>query len=555
MIHETELAASPLRERLWFCAVLALGIALAYPAIFGFLPPQETWLADPPALMWAYARNTITMVARVGELAANQNGSAILSFVKDDRDTLARWIFLIVASLTPALHMRAWARLTTSRSYKARIISGLAYYEGYAATKKLRAKLNAVWRKADSSIVLAPGVPLPRKMENRTFLAIGLPGGGKSTFINHIALQAWRRGDKIIMHDTDGDVVAHWPGAFFLLNPLNPHSHAWNIAADTIGEIAAREVMAQFVPVTGNGEPHWPRGAQEIGVGVLRTLEVMHGKWWGFAEWRDANDLPPVEFREFATRHHRPAAAFLALEGEEFTKTANSYVTTYSAQMNTIVRPLAEYWGDIDQPYRVALRRWLADDQAKIRTLILQRAADKPAISEAWLPVVLGIIAGFCASPHMPSSKTRRIFAILDEFPQMGKVEKFTQMAEVGRKKGLCCLLAMQNLGQLEERYSKAGMNNFLDLAAFKLIFRLEPGPTSETVCSQLIPPSRFLYQPSSQSSTPSEEKLVTMPVVDAAELARLEHVEDVGVEGVLIHGGGIYRLFWNFPIMPRQRP
>jgi hypothetical protein len=98
-------------------------------------------------------------------------------------------------------------------------------------------------------------------------------------------------------------------------------------------------------------------------------------------------------------------------------------------------------------------------------------------------------------------------------------------------------------------------MNNFLDLAAFKLIFRLEPGPTSETVCSQLIPPSRFLYQPSSQSSTPSEEKLVTMPVVDAAELARLEHVEDVGVEGVLIHGGGIYRLFWNFPIMPRQRP
>ena len=338
---------------------------------------------------------------------------------------------MILAGLIPALKMRAWASLTASRYHRARIISGLHYFEGDVASKVLREKLNELSRTVDSSMSLAPGVPLPRMLENRTFLAIGLPGGGKSTFINNLALQAFQRGDKIIMHDTDGDVVAHWPGRFILLNPLNPHSYAWDIAADIVGEIAAREVMAHFVPVPTKGEGHWSLGGQEIGVGVLKTLGFMYGESWGFAEWRDVNGLEPVPFREFATRHHRPAAAFLALDDEEFTKTAGSYFTPYTAGMNTIVRPMAENWGDLDKPYRVAMRKWLADadDETKIKTLILQRSPDNPAISEAWLPLVLGRIAGFCASDELKSNDTRRIFAILDEFPQIGRVDTFAQMA------------------------------------------------------------------------------------------------------------------------------
>ncbi len=554
--HSIELGFPEHRERCWFWGSFIVTAALSYTLLFGYLTDRPNWHDQPLSAMAGYAVESLSTLGRLADRlmygVSSINGPSDRAHLVD---LIMRWAILVLASLLPALTMRDWAADTASRTYKAKIIAGLRYYEYYAAITRWRQALGPSRSGAVRPLSLAPGVILPRRLENRTIIVIGLPGGGKSTFINHVALQVWQRGEKLIMSDTSGEVVSHWPGSFFLLNPLHPQSHAWDIAADTIDEIEAREVMGYLIP-SSNGETHWPRGAQEIGVGILRTLQVEHGPFWGFAEWRDANALKPTAMQEFASRYHAPARPFLAVDEDgEFTKTANSYVTNYTSQMNTVVRPLADGWGDVDHASRVPLRQWLADDRADVQTLILQRAADHPQISEAWLPIVLSVIAGFCASARLPADESRRIWAILDEYPQLGDASRFTQMSEVGRKKGLCCIFAAQNLYQLEERYSSAGMNNLLDLSAFKIIFRLEPGPTTDTICTTLIPPSRMTYTPLSTGDSPAKEEIVNLPVIDAAEIAKLDQDPDVGVEGIVIHGGAVYRFAWRYPFMPRQRP
>lgn len=554
--HATELAFPMLRERLSFWLTLLVAAAASYVVLFGLFAPVTILDHDLGERLAFQGLQTLRVLREGSGLLVPSLGvhnpfasQALLATF------LLRWTFLLLGAVPPALQMRVWARVTTARRRTARTIGGQHYHEHTDAVRELRRMFSGDIATSGSNMTITPDVSLPRNRETRTGLAVGLPGGGKSTLLNHVGLQALARGDKIVLHDTSGDVVARWPGDAWLLNPLNPHSHAWDIARDTRDEIDAREVMAHLISAEGKGEEHWPRGAQEIGVGVLRTLQVEHGPTWGFAELRDAGTLQPRELHEFAVRYHPPARPFLALDGDEFTKTANSYVTTLTSGLNRVVRPLADGWGDLAFTARLSLRDWLADGSAPPHTLILQRDADKPTISEAWMPIVLGVIAGFCASNKLPESKTRRIWMILDEFAQMGLVARFAQLAEVGRKKGLCCLLAIQNFSQLASIYGQEKANNIIDLAEFKFIFYLEAGPTTEAICSQLIKPSRLLSTPKTpKGAPPAQEGVDTMPIIDAAEIASLEQIPDVGVEGFLLYRGRVLRLLWTFPQMPIQR-
>lgn len=555
-IHATELAYSAKREHITFWLTLIAAASAAYLVLFGLLAPEalrDHGLSDK---LTFHASQTLRLMGEGAEVLTHperfRNPFATRALLAA---FLLRWAFVCLGAVPPALQMRDWARATTARRRLARTISGQRYHEHADAARELCRLFSGDIAASGSSLTISPDVRLPRNRETRTGLAVGLPGGGKSTLLNHVGLQALARGDKIVLHDTGGDVVARWPGDIWLLNPLNPNSHAWDIARDTRDESDAREVMAHLISADGKGEEHWPRGGQEIGVGVLRTLQIEHGTTWGFAELRKVGELPPRELHEFATRYHPPARPFLALDGDEFTKTANSYVTTFTSGLNPVVRPLSEGWGDLAPAARLSLREWLADGAPSPRTLILQRDADKAVISETWMPIVLGVIAGFCASNKLSESKARRIWMILDEFAQMGRVSRFTQLAEVGRKKGLCCLLAVQNFSQLADIYGIEKANNIIDLAEFKFIFYLEAGPTSEVICDRLIKPSRMVSTPRTpKGAPPAHEGIDAIPVIDAAEIASLEQIPDIGVEGIMLYRGAVLRLLWTFPEMPIQR-
>ena len=76
-IHETELAASPIREWLWFVAVLLVGGVIAYPMMFGFIRIGLLGEDDLVALMWGYARRSTELATQLGKVVADPNVSSI----------------------------------------------------------------------------------------------------------------------------------------------------------------------------------------------------------------------------------------------------------------------------------------------------------------------------------------------------------------------------------------------------------------------------------------------------------------------------------------------
>ncbi|MDN8817577.1 hypothetical protein Q0M01_14120, partial [Staphylococcus aureus] len=86
--------------------------------------------------------------------------------------------------------MRDWARATTARRRLARTISGQRYHEHADAARELCRLFSGDIAASGSSLTISPDVRLPRNRETRTGLAVGLPGGGKSTLLNHVGLQA-----------------------------------------------------------------------------------------------------------------------------------------------------------------------------------------------------------------------------------------------------------------------------------------------------------------------------------------------------------------------------
>ena len=214
----------------------------------------------------------------------------------------------------------------------------------------------------------------------------------------------------LILHDVKGDLTERWPDdRFILLAPHDERSFGWAIGRDIVGEIRAREFAAQLI-VHSERSPNWSAGAQEILVGVILTLQHELGTGWGWADLKAALDLADAELREFASRCNKAAARFLALgEEQSFTLNASSYVATLMAPINRLIAPIAKAWGDLSPEYQISLRAWLDDPHPDKPVLILQRAADLPSLSKAWIGAAIGLMtAHLLATRKIPIPPTER---------------------------------------------------------------------------------------------------------------------------------------------------
>ncbi len=134
---------------------------------------------------------------------------------------------------------------------------------------------------------------------------------GKTVLINTVLMQARARGDRIILHDTKGDVVETWPDAgFYLLTTGDRRSWAWDLAADLGGEEdAIRAFWAILMPAMGANRSG-PSGAREVGVGVIKGLYAAHGALWGWADLADVleeDDAPCAASPAATIRRHAPS--------------------------------------------------------------------------------------------------------------------------------------------------------------------------------------------------------------------------------------------------------
>ncbi|MBP32587.1 type IV secretion system DNA-binding domain-containing protein [Methylobacterium sp.] len=536
---------------------------------FGLMPPRAWgteslqtrlrlgWSSLPGAygaLNEVVARGYRAAGFGVGETRAR---SVVFSTAGDQSDSLlGRWSLVILCSGLMTLPTALRVRTRTPLRHRAVHVSGGQRFEYADATRY------AATRFADDLAIDNPGLALtadlvlPRKRETDGILAIGRSGSGKTVLINTVLMQARARGDRIILHDTKGDVVETWPDAqFYLLTTGDRRSWAWDLAADLGGEEdAIRAFWAILMPADGR-EPIWALGAREVGVGVIKGLYAAHGAFWGWSDLADILEGEDAALRNFACRYHPPARAFTPLDEEgNFTRTAASYVGNLQGAGNAIIRPLAASWGDIAPAARIGVKAWLLDTAPERRVLVLQRDAAKADLSEAWLKPLLGMMANLCASREMPNGRPHRTWFSLDEMPQLGVLPHFSQVMETGRVKGLCALISAQNLDQIEDTYGPARARALLGLTGLKVAFKLDVDEGSKRVTEFVEDEVVEVWpEPDAKGNRPTQPDLKTIETLTRTDLARLRRT-DTEVEGFLFLDGAACKLSWSVVRLPVQR-
>lgn len=436
----------------------------------------------------------------------------------------------------------------TPRRLNAKYIAGAKYAEGRDVKVRAAELLAEDQRLSGSGIALSPDIFLPHNREIQSMLIIGRPRYGKTTAVRYMLDGILSRpNDKMIVYDCKGDVASEWPNdKVIFLAPHDTRSWAWAVGEDVLGETGARELASSLIAVSDR-EPNWTLGGQEILVAMIRGLQAERKTSWSWQDLSDVADLRDKDLRSWAWRYHRPALRYLTLDPDtrEFDRTAASYVSTAMAPFNKLVRPLAQAWGKIDPKYQFSLRSWLNDEAPERRTIIFQRAAHLPAISEAWITAALDLMARFCVGPALPDSTTRRIWYVLDEFSTVPKINGITDLLAQGPAKGVCVILACQNLELVEKCYGRTTTASFVQNVDVQLLFRMNAGPTSKYLTEVGIPKTELRRhghkeEPDKKGSTKHPQDRETLCLVTTHDLATLPRGE-----GFAIIEGSVLRIRW----------
>ena len=467
----------------------------------------------------------------------------------------------LLTALTTGLTAGTIYYIATEPTDWVKHLSGRRLWRGHAAIIQARRALRRAVSLSGPGLSIAPGLTMGRTNEVEHGGVFGTSGAGKSIIMRCLASQILKRGDKIIFHDTKGDITATLPNPdFMLLAPQDQHSYAWDVAADFTSVQDARELATRLIP--DSHDPMWASAAREVLTGIIVYLQRNSPRCWTWQDLFDAAFLPAAELASLLEVFYPPAARFVELTPEGHpTRTSFGILINTWAELASIVRPLADAWGKSPPGQRLSLRRWLVDSSNEYsKALVLQRSPRYPALSAAWIGAAIDCLASTAASSELPDSQSRRIWLMLDEFPQLGRLQGFRQLLEVGRAKGVACWIGAQDIQQLVTIYGDAEAKSILTLLGQKIISRMPAGPSATMIADELIGKRDVAWRESSTSysdgktSRTWQTHRATVPVVPVEQLERRLGVDRKGVRALLLGHGDVYELRWPLLFWPRLR-
>tara|TARA_R100000365_G_C2735630_1_gene65024 strand:+ start:7 stop:1263 length:1257 start_codon:yes stop_codon:yes gene_type:complete len=287
-------------------------------------------------------------------------------------------------------------------------------------------------------------------------------------------LEAMRRGDKLLVLDTKGDMTAGLPGDIVLLAPQDARSAAWDIASDCTSKQDARELAARFIPKSD--DPMWSEAAREVFVTCVASLQASKPGAWTWADLHARAIMEPEVLEGLARKYNPAASQFLA---DPTSKTTMSILTTFKAHLSAI-EALAQAWGDKGEK-AFPISRWLHETEGTV-PIVLQRDGRYPQLSNAWISGLIGLLASHVGSPSFEDSEKRRVWLFLDEFPQLERMEDFSALLDLGRSKGVCIVMSAQDTSQIRIRYGRDRTSSWLSMVGTHIVSRLNVGEGAEDV-------------------------------------------------------------------------
>ena len=317
-------------------------------------------------------------------------------------------------------------------------------------------------------INIHPLVSISRDRETRHIFITGAIGSGKTQVLRNILNSILERmqnskEDRLLIYDNKSDFTKGLPvedSEMILLAPWDKRAWAWDVAKDVLNSADAATLASKLIPDSGGGDAFWNNASRQIlESAILHLQEEKLGSWDWYDLYKASSDLQTILT---ATKLYAPGLfQILATEGENKTR---DNLTVNTQAFLAPIRYFAEAWsnrnpatGEEIEPgkkaLKISIREWAVKGKGR-RVLILGGNKRYEVLEKAYVQSIISAFSSIMNSPEMTDSKTRRIWLILDEFPQLGKLESFAPFLEVGRSKGICVVLGLQDISQIKEVYS-----------------------------------------------------------------------------------------------------
>jgi len=474
------------------------------------------------------------------------------------------WGLIVIPALLAGV---AAARLVWRPSIGAPLhVRGLMYEadpDRAAVLAARQAKAEVKREAGRRGLTIHPKITLSLDRDARGILAVGAAGSGKTQFLLPLLLQILQEGHRALIFDRKGEFTSKLPvQSARLLAPWDRRSARWDIAQDVRTRADARLVASLFVQESK--DPMWSHAARSILSGLMVALATQRPGRWGFSELAQALQLPDERVAQILSQHAPESARTMqALAGKS--KTAQGIMITLESYMAAIF-DLARAEADSLQAPRFSVQRWLKSDNEP-RVVILQGSERHELMARALASSITSLAIAHISDPSFPEVRARsgadwRTYFVLDEFPQLGKLEAVETLISVCRAKGARAILGIQDIGQVIQIYGKEIADTWFSQLSVKFVGNTAPGNTAQWLSDmlgdeELDMPQRSLSAGGQGGATTSLSwQRTSRRVIQPAQFSTDLSASPAGVVGLLQVSGwpGVYRLRWPITPLPTLR-
>ena len=401
-------------------------------------------------------------------------------------------------------------------------------------------------RRTGQGIRIHPAIPISMERETRHFCIVGQPGGGKTTVIMPMVVQAVERGDKVIIFDNKAYFTERLPQGFILIAPWDTRGVQWAVYKDCISGADARELAARLI--LESHDPMWSNAARLVLTGLIVHLQ-QQGTPWGWKDLSVLLNLPIEGLQEIIETAYPEAWRSVEIAS----RTTQSILITLASYMAQI-HDMARIWGNAEDGFSIT--EWLSDDYQGERTIVLQGNKKFQEMQNSIVNGMLSMAAAHINSPAMYDSTERRIWLFLDEAPQLKKADWIPDIVAVGRSKGIPVVLGIQDIAQLRAIYGRDQTESWTSMFGTWIFTQIGGNDTanwiSETIRDREV--ERFEQSTSTSSLVGGSRQIthayrrVVDRVIKPDELSTLLGPIKNGVRGLLHFGDSYeYLLVWPY--------
>ena len=354
-------------------------------------------------------------------------------------------------------------------------LRGSKRFEGKKALQAINRKLrDRVRRRPDHD--LGPGLPYPADLWTRHVLLVGGTGAGKSTVIRPLIEKIIAANEKLVLFDPKGEFTEVFD--LPIIAPWDARSYSWDIGAD-MRNVGDMRRFASAVVKEGH-DPMWANAAKQILVGFMLYLRDSRGTLWGWRELADMLSTPQDDLLVLMWRYNREAVR--AVEKASVTTTG---ILIKLAAFCSPIYDLANAWGDLPEERRISFVDWTLNPTGQRRQIILQGHGSYPDITKGYIQGIIGCVSAIVNSVELADDPNRKLWIVADELPQMGAVP-IRALFEVGRSRGLRCVVACQDFAQLDEIHGEKTVKALVSMTGTLLVGQVGRGETAEALAKAL---------------------------------------------------------------------